>query len=133
MPTTRLKRPAFWRPLALTVALIGFQGYLGFSAIGGQFGTENRTQILLDIDQLKAKSSALQAEIEDYRHRATLMDPRRLDPDIVTERARALLNMANADDVIVMVDRETGKPISSKFQELTSDELTSIIEADSTL
>ena len=133
MPTTRLKRPAFWRPLALTVALIGFQGYLGFSAIGGQFGTENRTQILLDIDQLKAKSSALQAEIEDYRHRATLMDPRRLDPDIVTERARALLNMANADDVIVMVDRETGKPISSKFQELTSDALTSIIEADSTL
>ena len=62
MPT-RLKRPAIWRPLALTVALLGFQGYLGFSAIGGQFGIESRTQILLDIDQLKAKSSALQAEI----------------------------------------------------------------------
>ena len=76
---------------------------------------------------------ALQAEIDDYRHRATLMDPRRLDPDIVTERARSLLNMANTDDIIVMVDRATGKPISSKFSELTSDELTSIIEADSTL
>ena len=133
MPTTRLKRPALWRPLALTVALLGFQGYLGFSAIGGQFGTENRTQILLDIDQLKAKSAALQAEIDDYQHRATLMDPRRLDPDIVTERARALLNMANADDIIVMVDPVTGKPVSSKFQELATDELMSIIQADSTL
>lgn len=133
MPTTRLKRPAFWRPLALTVALLGFQGYLGFSAIGGQFGIENRTEILLDIDQLKARSAALQAEIDDFRHRATLMDPRRLDPDIVTERARMLLNMANADDVIVMVDPATGEPVSSKFQELTSDELISIIEADSTL
>ena len=133
MPTTRLKRPAFWRPLALTVALLGFQGYLGFSAIGGQFGTENRTQILLDIDQLKAKSAALQAEIDDYQHRATLMDPRRLDPDIVSERARALLNMANADDIIVMVDPATGKPISSKFKELAPDELMSIIRADSTL
>ena len=132
MPT-RLKRPALWRPLALTVALLGFQGYLGFSAIGGQFGIENRTEILLDIDQLKARSAALQAEIDDYRHRATLMDPRRLDPDIVTERARALLNMANADDIIVMVDPATGKPVSSKFKELTTDELTSIIEADSTL
>lgn len=132
MPT-RLKRPAFWRPLAMTVALLGFQGYLGFSAIGGQFGTENRTQILLDIDQLKGASAALQAEIDAYRHRATLMDTRRLDPDIITERARALLNMANADDVLVMVEPNSGKPLSGKFQELASDELMQLIQADSTL
>lgn len=132
MPT-RLKRPAIWRPLALTVALLGFQGYLGFAAIGGQFGIENRTQILLDIDQLKGRSAALQAEIDAYRHRATLMDTRRLDPDIVTERARALLNMANADDILVMVDPVSGEPLSGKFEELATDELMSIIEADSTL
>ena len=132
MPT-RLKRPALWRPLALTVALLGFQGYLGFSAIGGQFGIENRVQILIDIDQLKGKSAALQAEIDAYTHRATLMDSRRLDPDIVTERARALLNMANAADIIVMVDPKTGEPLSGKFEELADDELTSRIRADSTL
>lgn len=132
MPT-RLKRPAFWRPLALTVALLGFQGYLGFSAIGGQFGIESRTQILLDIDQLKGRSAALQAELDAYRHRATLMDTRRLDPDIITERARAMLNMANADDILVMVDPVSGKPLSSKFQELASDELMQLIEADLTL
>lgn len=132
MPT-RLKRPAIWRPLALTVALLGFQGYLGFSAIGGQFGIENRTQILLDIDQLKGRSAALQAEIESYSHRATLMDTRRLDPDIVTERARALLNMANADDIIVMVDPTSGKPLSGKFEELPGDQLTHLLEADSIL
>lgn len=132
MPT-RLKRPALWRPLAMTLALLGFQGYLGFSAIGGQFGMESHTQILLDIDQLKGQSAALQAEIDAYRHRATLMDTRRLDPDIVTERARALLNMANADDIIVMVEPSTGKPLSGKFQELAGDELTRLIEADSIL
>ncbi|MDB5612855.1 MAG: hypothetical protein JWQ22_508 [Devosia sp.] len=132
MPT-RLKRPAIWRPLALTVSLLGFQGYLGFSAIGGQFGIENRTQIMLDIDQLKGRSAALQAEIDSYRHRATLMDTRRLDPDIVTERARALLNMANADDIIVMVDPVSGKPLSGKFEALTGDKLTHLLEADSIL
>lgn len=132
MPT-RLKRPAIWRPLALTVALLGFQGYLGFSAIGGQFGIENKTQILLDIDQLKGRSAALQAEIDVYRHRATLMDTRRLDPDIVTERARALLNMANADDVIVMIDPVSGKPLSGKFEELPADQLTQLLEANSIL
>ena len=132
MPT-RLKRPAIWRPLALTVALLGFQGYLGFSAIGGQFGIESRVQILLDIDQLKNRSSALQAEVDSYRHRATLMDSRRLDPDIVTERARALLNMAHKDDILIMVDPVSGKPVSGKFEELASDELIQLIEADSTL
>ncbi|MET3925386.1 septum formation initiator family protein [Devosia sp. 2618] len=132
MPT-RLKRPAIWRPLALTVALLGFQGYLGFSAIGGQFGIESRTQILIDIDQLKAKSAALQAEIDAYAHRVTLMDTRRLDPDIVTERARRLLNMANADDMLVMVDPHTGEPLSGKFTELAPDELSRIIQATPTL
>lgn len=132
MPT-RLKRPPFWRPLALTVTLIGFQAYLGYSAISGQFGIASRDEILAEIEVLEDRSSALQAEIDAYRHRVSLMDPRHIDPDLVVERARALLNMANAEDVLVMVNPENGKPISGKFQELIDDQLISIIEADSTL
>jgi cell division protein FtsB len=82
---------------------------------------------------LKDRSAALQAEIDSFRHRNSLMNPRHLDPDIVTERARALLNMANADDILIMVEPSTGKPISGKFQELIDDQLIQIIEADSTL
>ena len=132
MPT-RLKRPPFWRPLALAVALFAFQGYLGYSAISGQFGIESREAIHGDIQVLKDRSAALQAEIDSFEHRNSLMNPRHLDPDIVTERARALLNMANADDILVMVDPVTGKPISGKFQELIDDQLIQLIEADSTL
>lgn len=132
MPT-RLKRPPFWRPLALAVALLAFQGYLGYSAISGNFGIESREAIHADIQVLKDRSSALQAEIDSFSHRNSLMNPRHLDPDIVTERARALLNMASAEDILVMVDPQSGKPISGKFQELTDDQLIRIIEADSTL
>jgi cell division protein FtsB len=132
MPT-RLKRPSIWRPLALTVTLLACQGYLGYSALTGQFGIENREQIEADIEVLQDQSSALQAEIDSYAHRNSLMNPRRLDPDLVTERARALLNMAHADDLLIMVDPKSGKPISGQFQELIDDELISIIQADSTL
>lgn len=132
MPT-RLKRPPFWRPLALTVTLLAFQAYLGYSAISGQFGIESREDILADIEVLEDRSAALQAELDAYRHRVSLMNPRHLDPDIVTERARALLNMAHANDILVMVDPETGKPISGQFVELIDNELISIIQADSTL
>jgi len=132
MPT-RLKRPPFWRPLALTVTLLAFQGYLGYSAISGQFGIESRKDIVADIEVLKDKSAALQAQIDAYRHRSSLMNPRHLDPDLVTERARALLNMAHADDILIMVDPDSGKPVSGKFQELIDDQLRAIIQADTTL
>ncbi|WP_086469438.1 FtsB family cell division protein [Devosia lucknowensis] len=132
MPT-RLKRPPFWRPLALTVTLLGFQGYLGYSAISGQFGIASREEIRADIEVLQDRSSALQAEIDAFRHRVSLMNPRHLDPDIVVERARALLNMSHPDDMLVMVSPTNGQPISGQFVELTDDELRSIIEADSIL
>jgi cell division protein FtsB len=132
MPT-RLKRPPFWRPLAFTVALLAFQGYLGYSAISGQFGIESREEIRAEIEILQDRSAALQAEVDSFKHRNSLMNPRHLDPDLVTERARALLNMAHSDDVLIMINPQTGKPISGQFQELIDDELISIIQADSTL
>ena len=64
--STRLKRPAIWRPLGMTLVLIAFQAYLGYSAINGQFGTQSQKQMLADIEDLKAQSSVLQAEIDDF-------------------------------------------------------------------
>jgi cell division protein FtsB len=126
--STRLKRPSFWRQLALTGLLIAFQGYLGFNVLSGQFGVESHRQMQAAISEQQAKSAALQAEIDAYRHRVTLFTPQRLDPDIVSEQARALLSMSQADDLIVMVDQRTGKPIYSSFDTLAADQLTDIIE-----
>ena len=109
MPT-RLKRPSVLRALAITTVLVGFQAYLGYSALKGQFGTESNAKMLVEIGELEAKSSVIQAEIDAYRHRVQLFDSASLDPDILTERARALLNMAQADDVVVMLDPKTGMP-----------------------
>lgn len=125
--STRLKRPSFWRPLGLTVALVGFHVYLGFSAIGGQFGTENQKAMLGDIDLLSARSNALSVEIEAYRHRVGLFNPTRLDPDILSERARALLSMAQPEEVIIMVNPDTGLPVFSSSMQLAEDQLSTIL------
>lgn len=127
MPT-RLKRPSFWRQLLLAGALVAFQGYLGFNVVSGQFGIESQKEMHAQIEELKAQSGALQAELDAYRHRAALFDPARLDPDIVSERARALLSMAQPDDIIVMVDPLTGKPISGSSGKLSENQLNGIIE-----
>jgi cell division protein FtsB len=127
MPT-RLKRPAIWRHVALALGLIAFQGYLGYSVVTGQFGIESQDALEVEIGALGARSAALQAEIDSYRHRIELFQSTRLDPDVVTERARALLVMAQADDILVMVDPTTGKPLSSSNLVSTDSQLTEIIE-----
>jgi cell division protein FtsB len=127
MPT-RLKRPAFWRHVAVALGLIAFQGYLGYSVVTGQFGIESQDALEVEINELNAKSGALQAEIDSYRHRIDLFQATKLDPDLVSERARALLSMAQADDIVVMVDPRTGKPFSSSSATSTGDQLSEIIE-----
>ena len=126
--STRLKRPSFWRQLLLAAGLIAVQGYLGYNVLSGQFGIESQRRMQIEIGELSAKSAALAAEISDYRHRAALFTPQRLDPDIVSERARALLSMAQPDEVIVMIDAHSGKPIRSSFDALAAEQLTDIIE-----
>ncbi|MBK8083326.1 MAG: septum formation initiator family protein [Devosia sp.] len=127
--STRLKRPAFWRHLMITAGLAAFQGYLGYSFFTGQFGFESQDVLEAEIDELGAKSAALQAEIDSYRHRISLFKSSNLDPDLVSERARALLSMAQPGDIVVMVDPRTGKPVSGSGASSTTDQLTGIIEA----
>jgi cell division protein FtsB len=127
MPT-RLKRPAFWRHLLLTAGLIAFQGYLGYSVLTGQFGIERQDLLDTEIGKLGAKSAALTAEIESYRHKVSLLRSSRIDPDILTERARALLSMSDPRDIVIMVDPASGKPISSSVGALPEDQLNATIE-----
>ena len=127
--STRLRRPSLWRQLLVTVALLAFQGYLGYSGLSGNFGIEGRKSLMAEIDELNVESGALQAEIDAYRHKVSLFDPKKLDPDILTEKARSMLAMAQAGDVVVMVDPVTGKPTSSSQATLTGTEAMPKIES----
>jgi cell division protein FtsB len=127
--STRLRRPSVWRQLTVTAALLAFQGYLGYSAVAGNFGIESQKVMRVEIEQLKVQAGALEAEIDSYRHRVSLFDPRKLDPDILTERARALLSMAQVGDMVVMTDPQTGKPTSSLLASSTGNQAMPGIEA----
>jgi cell division protein FtsB len=126
--STRLKRRSIWRPLGLAALLVACQVYLGYSVVTGQFGIQSRDVLETDVLALNARSAALQAEIDAHRHKIDLFQASRLDPDLVSERARALLAMAEPEDVIIMLDPATAKPIFGSPTTLTQDELMPIIE-----
>lgn len=127
MPT-RLKRPSPWRGMLLATGLVAFQGYLAASVFTGQFGVESSKQVQEDIELLTAQSVSLQAEIDSYRHRVALFDSKALDPDLLTQQARALLSMSRPDEVIVMTDPASGKLLSGSAERLAKDQLSDLIE-----
>jgi cell division protein FtsB len=94
MPT-RVKRPSILVKLSITAGLLAFQGYLGYHVVTGAFGIDSQREMLGQI-------RVLEVEIDSFEHRIALFDPRRLDPDILTERARALLGLVHPDDVIIV-------------------------------
>jgi cell division protein FtsB len=99
--STRFKRPTHYRNFLIGTALIAFQAYLGYSAINGNFGIVSQKQMVSDIQELQGEQEKLQAQINAYRLRIDLFDPKRLDPDLLTEKARALLSMARPDDILI--------------------------------
>ncbi len=103
--STRLKQPAIFRHFFIGTLLIGFQVYLGYSAINGRFGIQSQSQMLVDIQVLESEKANLQTRLDYYRQRISLFDPERLDPDIVSEKARALLSMAHPDDLVVVLPK----------------------------
>lgn len=105
MPT-RVKRPSLLIKLVITVGLIGFEGYLGYHVFTGTFGIESRKEMQVEMEVLKAQQASLQAEIDAYKHKIALFNPKNLDPDILTERARALLGLVHPDDIIIMNDTQ---------------------------
>ena len=127
MPT-RLKRPSLLRSLAVTAALLAFQGYLGYHAWRGQFGIDSQGNMAAEIEELKARSASLTAEIDAYRHKVELFSPTKLDPDILTERARALLGMAQPEDLVMMVDPATSLPDLGSYDGLAQDQLSDLLQ-----
>lgn len=103
--STRLKKPSRSKQLGITVLLIAFQVYLGVSALTGQFGVTSQMDMVKDIAALQVQSDVLDAQITTLKHRIALYDPKRLDPDILTEQARAQLSLADPRDKLIITEK----------------------------
>jgi cell division protein FtsB len=67
-------------------------GYFGVNAYTGNRGIKARQDLDQQIAQLSSELSALKAERATWERRVSLLRPDSLDPDMLDERARALLD-----------------------------------------
>lgn len=104
MVTRRRLRSAL-TALGLYVAAALLIGYFGVNAFTGNHGLNARQNIDLQIAQLSGELSAVKAERVVWERRVSLLKSDSLDPDLLDERARALLDYVDPHDVTLKIRR----------------------------
>lgn len=80
---------------------LALTGYFCWNAIQGAHGLRAYAQQQAVLKQAQADLAAAQAERDLWQLRARALDSDHLDRDMLDERARAMLNLANPNDIIV--------------------------------
>jgi cell division protein FtsB len=92
---TRKRLRTVLNALALYTIAALVIGYFGVNAYSGNHGLRARQDLDQQIAQLSDELSSLKGERAIWERRVVLLRPESIDPDMLDERARVLLNYAD--------------------------------------
>ena len=102
---SRARLKSFLTGLALYTIAAAMIGYFGVNAYTGNHGLKAQKDIDQQIDELSTELNQLKAERGRWEHRVSLLKSESLDPDMLEERARVLLNYVHRRDVTMLIKR----------------------------
>jgi cell division protein FtsB len=102
---TRKRLRAICNALALYALTALLIGYFGVNAYSGDRGLKAKEDIDRQIATLTAELDRLQGEDVQWHRRIDLLKSDDIDPDMLDERARALLDYADPDDLTLMLGK----------------------------
>jgi cell division protein FtsB len=94
---------AFLTALGLYTLAALFVGYFGVNAYTGKNGLTARQGLDQEISELASELQRVKAERARWERRVALLRSDQIDPDMLDERARELLNYVDPHDVTIMV------------------------------
>jgi cell division protein FtsB len=94
---------AFLTALGLYVVAALFIGYFGVNAYTGKNGINARQELNQQIADLASEVERVKAERDRWERRVALLKADRIDPDMLDERARQLLNYLDPHEVTIVV------------------------------
>ncbi len=100
MMVVRRRLRSLLTALSLYVGAALLIGYFGINAYTGKHGLRARQDLDQQIAQLTAELSTLKAERAGWDQRVSLLRSDNLDPDMLDERARALLDLVDPNDLM---------------------------------
>ena len=92
--------------LALYTVAGAVIGYFGINAYSGNRGLRAKQDLDEQIAQLNGELAGLKAERAEWERRVLLLRSGSIDPDMLDERARVLLNYADPRDLTLRLSDE---------------------------
>jgi cell division protein FtsB len=83
------------------VIFLALTGYFGWNATQGELGLKSYAQQLALLDKATAARASAVLEQQSWRQRVEGLRDAALDADTIDERSRAMLNLAEPDEVVV--------------------------------
>jgi cell division protein FtsB len=102
---TRRRLRSFLSALSLYLVAALLIGYFGINAYTGNHGLRAKQDLDHQIALLNGELGSLKAQRAIWERRVSLLRSDRLDPDMLDERARALLDYAGPDDLVLRIAR----------------------------
>jgi cell division protein FtsB len=102
---TRKRLRSILNALALYALAALLIGYFGINAYNGDRGLKAKEDINRQMTTLTAELDRLKAEQARWESRLALLKSEDIDPDMLDERARVLLDYADPHDLTLMLDR----------------------------
>jgi len=91
------------RQVAPQVLFAGTLGYFAFHTVEGDRGLIAWAQLKEELARAQAEQAFVAEERAVLEHRVGLLRKEHLDPDMLDERARLLLNYGRADEFVVLL------------------------------
>lgn len=96
----RTSRPAlatlFFFAIAFALSL-----YFMFAAVQGDFGLFRRAEILAEAQDLRRQLTAVKTDVAEMENLTKRLSDNYLDLDLLDERARKVLGMVRADEIVI--------------------------------
>jgi cell division protein FtsB len=108
--STRQRKQSKLKPLLLPVCCLFILGYFAYHAVEGEYGLFALGKLRDRVASLEAELQAVRKERARMERHVALMRPESLDKDMIDERAREALNMADAKDIVIFLPPEDRRP-----------------------
>jgi cell division protein FtsB len=102
---TRTRLRAVMTAIGLYVVAALIIGYFGLSAYTGAHGLKAKQDLAQQQASLTRDLERVTAERKRWEHRVSLLRSDNLDPDMLDERARAMLNYVHPRDLTLMLKK----------------------------
>jgi cell division protein FtsB len=96
--------------ISIQLLLASLTAYFCFHAVEGDRGLNAWWRLSQKYEMAQAALGVLKAERADLDGRVALLRPDHLDPDMLEERARVLLNFGRPDERVILLPKSDPAP-----------------------